>query len=1135
MFRFFLHPAALPRLNAAREFVERHAGAGREVLVVGASRAAADELVARVAASRGGLVGIWRASLAELAARLARPLLTREGLLPTPALGEEVVAARAVFECRAAGELEYFAPVAHLPGFPRALGRTLAEVRLAGIEPEGLEGDAAAGDLARLLARATAERRRAGAVDYATLLGAAANAVADGGTRLADRLLFLDVPVRSAAEARFVGALVGRGHETLATVPEGDVRTLAAFRRLIDTATAPAPRGATEPAAALARLQRYAFSPDTPPAGRPDSSVVIFSAPGEGREAVEIVRRILEEAERGVPFDEMAVLSRTAYTYTSLLEHALERAGVPAWYQRGTRRPDPSGRALLALLSCAEEDLSARRFAEYVSLGQVPRQRAPGAEGAEGAEGAGGAEGARVRADDRAEGLPRRSSLIEASRAEAGADWRPALDEAVEAVVPDRDRVDDVQPEEERQRQLVRGETARDVAGTLRAPWRWEDLIVEAAVIGGIARWRRRLSGLESDYHARLREAESDDPQSWRVKALRRDIEQLQALQAFAVPVLSEMAEWPAEQRWGDWLAALARLAPAVLAEPSRVLRVLQELAPLSSVGPVTLREVRDVLAPRLSTLTAEPPRRRFGRVFVGTPSAARGRSFRVVFVPGLAERMFPQRIREDALLLDHRREALGDLLVRQPDRASEERLQLRLAAGAAAERLYLSYPRIEINESRPRVASFYVLDVVRAVVGAIPAASHVSDRAFRESASRLAWPAPDDPARAIDVFEHDLATIGRLLTGCDPLAAKGRARYLYELSPELQRSLTARWMRWHRKQWDQADGLIRSVPATTAPVLAMQRLGARPYSLTALQRFAACPYQFLLAAVYRLAPLEAPAPLQRIDPLTRGDLFHRIQAHALRRLQELRLLPLSPETLPRAQKILEWSVTEIDRAAFDELAPAIERVWRDEITAMSRDLKIWLERLSEEAAEWTPERFEYAFGLDDRSGRDPGSSPHPARVDGRFLLRGSIDLVERHRQTGLLRVTDHKTGRNRTQPGRTVVAGGRVLQPVLYGLALEALQPDERVYSGRLSFCTSAGAFTQHEIPLLEGARKTAIEVLEIVDRSVEHGLLAARPDRDACRFCDFLAVCGRHEERRTRQKDPARFADLDALRALP
>ena len=46
-------------------------------------------------------------------------------------------------------------------------------------------------------------------------------------------------------------------------------------------------------------------------------------------------------------------------------------------------------------------------------------------------------------------------------------------------------------------------------------------------------------------------------------------------------------------------------------------------------------------------------PRSRYGRVFVASPHQARGRAFRVVFVAGLAERMFPQRPHEDPMLLD--------------------------------------------------------------------------------------------------------------------------------------------------------------------------------------------------------------------------------------------------------------------------------------------------------------------------------------------------------------------------------------------------------------------------------------------------------------------------------------------------
>jgi len=720
--------------------------------------------------------------------------------------------------------------------------------------------------------------------------------------------------------------------------------------------------------------------------------------------------------------------------------------------------------------------------------------------------------------------------LTEAGNADL---WSPPAEELVEAMLPPEERAEDVQPEEEAAAAATRGETERDIAGTLRAPWRWEDLIVEAAVIGRLDRWQRRLKGLEYEYDRRIREASSEDPDASRVRALIRDREQLRALRSFAEPILAEMADWPEAQRWGDWLRALESLAPRVIAKPERVLRVLRELAPLAGIGPVRLREVRDVLTPRLSTLTHEPPRRRHGRVFVGTPSAARGRTFRIVFIPGLAERMFPQKIREDALLPDTRRGATAEALATQSDRADAERLQLVLAVGAAAERLYVSFPRVELNESRPRVPSFYVLDILRAIEGRIPPAQSIGDRAMKEGGARLAWPAPADPSTAIDDFEHDLSILGNLLAS-NGESVKGRARYLYELSPELSRSLSSRWLRWHRRQWEPADGIVRSTDFTRA-ALAAQRLGARPYSLTALQRYAVCPYQFLMAAVYRLAPLEAPAPLQKMDPLTRGDLFHQMQAGALRRLQADGLLPLSLDNLAAAQQRLTTAIREVQDREYDRLSPAIDRVWLDEIASMTHDLQIWLEKLSEEGAEWTPERFEFAFGLPDMAGRDDHSTAEPAVIDGRFKLRGSIDMIERHRKMRFLRVTDHKTGKNRTQRGQTVVDGGRVLQPVIYGLAVKALFPDETVYSGRLFFCTTAGDFTPYEIPLLGEAPKRGLEVLEIIDRGVEAGLLAARPLPDMCQWCDFQVVCGREEERRTKKKDSKLFVELDALRDMP
>ena len=1087
--RLLTSASSAVRLEHAEAFL-RACAPDQDLLVVSSSRSAADDLARRVAASMPASFGWQRLSVLQLAARLGLPSLSAERRLPGSPLGAEAVAARAIFEAVASGQLGYFAPISHTPGFPRAVARTVAELRLAGVRTADVAPVAPSGpDLAALMSAIDVELGASGAADRAVLLRSATVAL-DTGARVAHDLVIgrplvlLDPLVQSVADLAFLAALVGRADSALVTMPDGDPAAAELAARCA-VAIEPVPRRAD--AGAIGRLQEHLFTTALAPRDEPHDEVRLLSAPGEGREAVEIARRVLMEAARGVAFDQMAILVRAPHQYLGLLEHALARAEVPAWFDRGTRRPDPAGRALLALLGCAEEGLSARRFAEYLSLAQVP--------------------------DPLDAPLP--------------AELLVPDDEAQSAGVFEAMAEPDAPPP----LRLTADAMLAVVDGTLRAPWRWEALLVESAVIGGRDRWRRRLDGLEQEYRSRLAELSADEPEAPRAAALARDLDHLAHLRAFALPIVDQLDAWrESAVSWGDWLARLEQFAPRVLRYPTRVLRVLAELRPMSQVGPVGVGEVRKVLAERLRTLSIDPPRRRDGRVFVGSPDQARARSFRVVFVPGLAERVFPQKLREDPLLLDQLRKGLSADLADRDRRAVAERLQLRLAVGAATERLYLSYPRLDVSESRPRVPSFYALDVARALTGRIPSHEELQREAYDAGAAALGWPAPADPLQAIDLFEHDLAVLRPLFDERDPARVAGRARYLLELNACLGRSVRERWAR-HRPQWSDADGLARATPRVEA-ALASQRLAARPYSLSALQHYAACPYRFLLSAIYRLAPREDPVPLQRLDPLTKGSLFHRVQTECLRALRASGGLPVRPDTLDAALQTLQQTLARVAEDERARLAPAIARVWDDEMAALERDLARWMQLMAESTDGWVPQWFEYAFGLPDRRGHDQASRPDPVLVDGRFLLRGSMDMVERH-PAGALRVTDHKTGRARW-PDRMVVAGGEALQPLLYSLALEEAT-GLPVTEGRLWFCTSAGEFQERSVALTETTRRVGRQVLEIVDRAVEQAQLSPCPKTGACRWCEFTAVCGMREEQRTGRKTHPRFADLDALRAMP
>ena len=268
----------------------------------------------------------------------------------------------------------------------------------------------------------------------------------------------------------------------------------------------------------LSRVRRFLFSTDSPPelteptVDRPE--VTMFSAPGEGRECVEMARAAMKEARRGVPFDRMAVLVRAPQLYAGLLETALNRAGISGWFTRGTRAPDPSGRAFLALLACAAEGLSARRFAEYLSLAQVPALSAEGAPPS--------APAAWVPPDTADSDLPAPAQLSLFDRFDTPEGAGESAEADAVAV-----GVDDDQPV---------------LAGSLRTPLHWDRLLVESAVIGGRDRWTRRLDGLANELALRRDERASEEPESPRVRSLDRDLRNLDHLRRFALPVIDRLA-----------------------------------------------------------------------------------------------------------------------------------------------------------------------------------------------------------------------------------------------------------------------------------------------------------------------------------------------------------------------------------------------------------------------------------------------------------------------------------------------------------------------------------------------------------------------------------------------------------------
>jgi CRISPR/Cas system-associated exonuclease Cas4 (RecB family) len=1046
-----------------------------EVLLVAPSKGAADDLARRCLPS--GALGVHRLTLHQLAAALATPRMVAKGMAPASRLGVEAIAARIAHALRKAGGIPYFAPVSATPGFARALAATLTELRLEAAGPAALSGAGEPGrDLAGLLDSYEQTLAETAIADLATLLRLATAAASEDRHRFAGLpMLLIDPPIDSVLSRELARALISRSSRVLAATLCGDEVRRDALAGMLGVPAEDVSPGA---AGDLDRVRRFLFSPQAPASELLDGTVDYFSAPGESMECVEITRRLHKMAAAGFPFDRAAILLRDPERYQPFLEEAMRRAGIPAHFSRGVVRPDPAGRAFLALLACAREGCSATRFSEYLSLAQVP---SPG------------------EAEDAAP-LPPDDELLAAF---AG---------PVEPASPD-------EPPEP-----SADETSPVIGGTLQSPIGWETLLVDAAVIGGADRWERRLRGLEQELRLQLRELDGNSAAHTR---LIDQIERLKNLQRFALPLIRRLHALPASAVWREWLVALHDLARAALRRPAAVLAVLSELQSMEEVGPVVLDEVFNVLSDRLRFLRREPDPRRYGSVYVASIEEARGRGFDVVFLPGLAEGLFPKKVMEDPLLLDVHRAQADSRLRTQTERVRQERLLLHRAVGAASGRLIFSYARVDVAQARPRVPSLYALEILRAALGRLPELRAFEKQAARGAQSRLDWPAPRAHADAIDDAEYDLVSIGQALERKE----RGSVRYLVEVNAALGRSLRARAHRWTSK-WTYADGLVDPEAAVSA-ALQRDKLSARAYSPSSLQHYAACPYRFLLHAIHQLRPREAPVALEQMDPLTRGALFHSVQRDLFTELNAAGLLPLNREGLGAVRDAADRTLNRVASQYEEDLAPAIARVWASEVEEIRADLHGWLGQLASDGGGWLPAHFELAFGLGRDADRDPASLEAEAVTPGGARLRGSIDLVEKHTGRGTLRVIDHKTGKAPERPA-AFVGGGTVLQPLLYALAAESVLGGQ-VECAQLFYCTQRGNYQRVEIPVNSSTRDRIARVLDVISTAIGEGFLPAAPQKDACGYCDYRCVCGPHEELRIQRKKGDRLDTLQDLRNMP
>jgi ATP-dependent helicase/nuclease subunit B len=429
----------------------------------------------------------------------------------------------------------------------------------------------------------------------------------------------------------------------------------------------------------------------------------------------------------------------------------------------------------------------------------------------------------------------------------------------------------------------------------------------------------------------------------------------------------------------------------------------------------------------------------RSGRVLITTATDARGSAHGHVFILGLSEGIFPAPLRDDPLYLDSERLKMtlnGTALLRTgSERADDDSLFLELIAQARAS-LTLSRPSMNSGQAWPPSALW------NGVAALIPADSVFSIRRIRIAPGR-----PPQTAQAASLPELAAAFVHM---GDDP-----RYRtYLDAHDPRRSAHIKHAQAVEHARAKLAADGDTGLADAYTAyltddayhALTASLRSEAYPWSASTLNSLGACAYRVFAEKLLKLEKLEDPT--EGADARTEGDLMHLILQETYRHFQSPNRA-ISPENLEFALAKLEEEAEQAFEIVLRERRLAPSAIWPQQQKVILRHLAELIK------LDFSPESPVLQFGhgtrwalvLEGQIGQDRNrplilSVPLEDR-QVQFRFNGTVDRIDciDDGETLRLVVIDYKRGGSNISSKE--ILEGRSTQTVLYSSAVSQILTD--------------------------------------------------------------------------------------------
>lgn len=299
-------------------------------------------------------------------------------------------------------------------------------------------------------------------------------------------------------------------------------------------------------------------------------------------------------------------------------------------------------------------------------------------------------------------------------------------------------------------------------------------------------------------------------------------------------------------------------------------------------------------------------------------------------------------------------------------------------------------------------------------------------------------------------------------------------------------------------------------------------------YSISQLEKYALCPYQYFLSCILRLEIIKEPSG--EIESFELGTLLHSIlfEFYSSLRKAGIVLQQCDDDTFNRSTDLLfKIAESKIQLSALHSPLSffEIERIMGIDGERENSILFKFLQAERKDSPDFIPEYFEVTFG--GISGDDADHELSGARVfsAGDIKVRGKIDRIDINEENNSFSIVDYKLN-GRTPAGEDLRAGLSLQLPLYMFAASEMLKAQfQKSFKPAGAFIYSLRyknkEFGRHDVSGKNGSQPDLyvqlINIcLESIDRyvkSISQGkfhisLLQDRENR-ACRYCDFGSIC--------------------------